>query len=200
MGTALPWGQPEVITLDEPYPVEMIALADGTQVQVRAIRPDDAPRLQAFVERLSPQALYLRMMVLMKTLSDRDAARLANVDYDRSMALAALIPAEAGDHVIGVARYSADDQPIAGQAEVAIIVEDAYQRKGLARQLLLRLAVYARRHGISSFVAEVFATNEPVISMVRRSGLPAEYRDLGRGVIRVTVSLTQGAEDGRNAG
>jgi acetyltransferase len=182
----------EVSTLDERYPIEVIELADGTQVRVRAIRPDDAPRLQALVTRLSPATISLRAGMLLKTLSDADASRLARVDYDRSMALVALIGVEPGEQVIGVARYSAVGQPVSDQAETAIVVEDAYQRKGLARQLLARLAVYAREHGIRSFIANISAHNDPVRHMIRSTGLPAEYADLGGGERRVTISLAQG--------
>lgn len=170
----------------ELYAPRDIALPDGTRLSVRAIAPDDAPRLQEFVARLSPQTLFLRTLVPMKTLSDRDAQRLATVDYRRRMALIAAT--DAGE-IVGVARYavlpgSADDS-----AEIAIVVEDAYQGRTLGTLLLKELAAYARAQGIAVFTAAVSSENARVRYLIARTGLPTESHDAGYGEQEVRILL-----------
>lgn len=170
---------------------KVIVLADGTRVRVRPIRPDDALRLQTFVTRLSPRTMYLRTnMHRAPILSDREAAYLTRVDYRSTMALVALVGEEPHDEIVGVARY-ADSQPVSGQAEVAIVVADAYQKRGIGGQLLTRLVGYARDQSLTSLIGNISAANEPVLCMVRRSGLPAEYRDVGCGEYQVVVTLAR---------
>lgn len=193
---------------------EMATLRTGLQVYVRPIRPNDAPRLQTLVANLSPQSVYLRTMLPLRALSDEDARRLATVNYTTRMAYAATLgPAEA-EEIVGVARYAVidpteqrdgatpeasvvkvadgeDATPV--QAEVAVVVLDAYQSQGLGALLLARLVAYARRQGISIFVATILPQNDVVRRLIRRIDLPVEYRSLGPGEIEVLISLEPGA-------
>jgi GNAT superfamily N-acetyltransferase len=168
-----------------------IVLSDRTRVQVRPIHSGDTVRLQAFVTRCSPRTIYLRTnMVRPAALSDSEAAYLTHVDYCSSMALVALAGAEPHDRIVAVARYSGG-QPVAGHAEAAIMVEDAYQRRGLGWQLLTHLAAYAHDQGLSSLVGNISVYNEAVLAMIRRTGFAADYLDVGCGECQVTVPLPQ---------
>lgn len=171
----------------------VIVLADGARVRIRPIRPDDARRMQAFATRLSPRTIFLRTnMVRPASLSDAEAAAATQVDYRSSMALVALAGAEPDDEIVAVARY-APDEPVAGQAEVGITVEDAYQQQGLGSQLLLHLAEYARDQGLASLIGNIALHNGPIQSTIRRTGMPVEYVDSGHGECRVICSLEQRA-------
>ncbi len=162
-------------------------------MRVRPIRPDDARRLQAFATRLSPRTIFLRTnMVRPASLTDAEAAYATQVDYRSSMALVALTGTEPDDQIVAVARY-VSMQPSAWQAEVGIVVEDAYQDHGLGSELLLRLVEYARDHGIQSLLGNIAVDNGAVQSMLRRTGLRAEYIDGGRHECQVVVALKQRA-------
>lgn len=176
---------------------EQLTLRDGTLTTIRPIRPDDAPRLQALVLRLSPESLFLRFLAIVKSISDKEAARLATVDYQTCMAFVATADAGDDEQIIGVARYALvpdlfDDHgradPAAGMAEAAVVVEDSYQRHGLGSVLLNRLTAYARRHGVRSFLANIHPSNEAIMRFIRRSGLPLESR-VESGVWQIVIHL-----------
>jgi len=160
----------------------------GGAATIRAIRPDDAPRLQAFVGRLSPDSIYFRFMTSLRELSDEAAAQLVNVDYRQRMALLATLPDGDDEIVIGVARYGA--RPTApDRAEVAIVVEDRYQRNGLGRFLMRRLAEYARQHGIRALTATLSANNVRVKEFIKHLSLPVKVVAAEHGELDVEVQL-----------
>lgn len=173
-----------------PYPeadASDATLRDGTAVHLRAIRPDEAPRLLALYDRLSPESLYFRFFAV----PDKDRARaeyLAHVDYVARYALVA----EIGGELAGVARWerSAEDP---SRAEVAFTVADDVQGRGLGSLLFRRLASLARARGISTFEADVLPSNEKMFRVFAGSGLPQTSRRDGH-ALRVTIEL--GSEPG----
>ncbi len=170
------------------YPPEVVTLRDGTPVTIRAIRPDDAPRLQALHARLSAESIFLRFLGQLKTLPLEEAQRLAHVDYEKSMALVATPGQDGEEPIIGVARYAASNQAEPDAAEAAIVVDDAFQGRGLGSLLLDRLVKYARAHGIRYFLATVYHSNAEIMRFIQRSGLPSEKRREA-GVWEVRVRL-----------
>lgn len=140
------------------YPRELerdLVLRDGTPVHLRPIRPEDAPRLVAAYERLSVHSAYQRFFSTMRRLPPDWARFLATVDYDRRLALIAERSARDEMELLGVARYepSHDDAP-----EVAFVILDAWQNRGLGTALFLALLDAARAHGIRKFRAWVSRT------------------------------------------
>ncbi len=168
--------------------VEWVRLRSGRQIGIRPIQPDDAPRLQALFERLSPESVFLRFLGTRKTLTDQDAERLVHVDYDRRMAFVALLDDGPEEILVAVARYSAiaDSDPL--EAEAAVIVEDSFQNQGLGTLMLVRLSTYARQHGIQRFWAAVHHSNSRILRFLRSSGLPME-KSLEEGIWDIHVSL-----------
>jgi RimJ/RimL family protein N-acetyltransferase len=163
---------------------ETITLRDGTEAAIRPIEPADAGRLQALFDRLSPESIFLRFLGKPKDLPNEQARRLANVDYDSHMAYVATI----GDRVIGVARYAEPDWGEPGVAEAGVVVEDAYQSKGLGTMLLKRLARYAQSQGIHTFAATIHHSNIKILRFIRHSGLPINRRlDSGLWEVRVRI-------------
>lgn len=135
---------------------------DVRTVTQRPIRPDDAERLARLFDRLSPTSRYRRFFSPIHHPSRRMLHHLTIVDHDRREAIVAVH----GDEMIGVASYEGDrDDP--ASAEVAVLVDDAWQRLGIARFLLDRLAREARRHGIERFTATVLAENVPAVALAR---------------------------------
>ncbi|MDX1601418.1 MAG: GNAT family N-acetyltransferase, partial [Anaerolineales bacterium] len=117
------------------------------------------------------------------------AREFASVDYQRTMAIVAAVGEGDDEKIIGVARYGEDvEDPDAG-AETAVVVEDAYQGRGLGTILLYRLVTYAQKQGIHRLRATVHQSNAQILRFVRRSGLPTE-QTLRDGVWDITLSLT----------
>ena len=142
------------------------ALRDGCRVEIRALRPDDRADLIAAVDRTSDRSLYRRFFGLKRSFTDQEAAFFVNVDFVNHVALIALIDEDDGRSVIaGGGRYIVV-QP--GQAEVAFIVVDEYQGRGIGRALMRHLASIARVAGLQTLIAEVQPENTPCYNCSRR--------------------------------
>jgi RimJ/RimL family protein N-acetyltransferase len=166
---------------------ETIQLQDGTAVTIRPIRSDDAPRLQALMERLSPESVYYRFLAPRKALTDQQAHDLANVDYQGRMALVATVD-QGEEEIIGVARYAQTTPDEPDLAEAAVVVEDRFQGQGLGTLLLKRLAAHAQAQGIRAFWATIHPTNDRIRRFIQRSGLPSKSRfESGLWEIRVEL-------------
>jgi acetyltransferase len=179
-------------SVPENYPyewVEQVELHSGTQVLLRPIRPEDAPRLQAGFQRLSPRSVYLRFLEAYKELPDKQARRFAELDYRTQMALVAEIQEAGEPRLIGVARYALVniDDPLV--AESAIVVIDEYQRHGLGAILMDRLVRYASTMGVDYFLATVHHTNAQIIKFIEHSGLVTSRQMIEPGVWEIRVSL-----------
>ena len=144
-----------------PYPVELIGdvvLRDGTTLHVRPIRPEDAELERAFVNGLSEQTRYYRFFYRLAELTPAMLARFTQVDYDRELALVALDASDdtTAQAFVGVARYIAN--PDRTSAEFAVVVADAWQRRGVAR-VLMRGLIVARSVADSSGFQERFSAS-----------------------------------------
>ncbi len=156
-----------------PYPIRWeanVVLVDGGTVFVRPIIPEDADRLVALHNRLSAETIHYRFFSPRPRLSARDVERFTVVDYDDRVALVAML----GDDMIAVARY--DRLPGTDEAEVAFVVEDAHQGRGIGTLLLEHLAAVAREKGINRFVAETLPDNQPMIGVFRSAGWAVRTR------------------------
>jgi len=155
-------------TVENPpgYPLEWeadVVLTDGGVAHLRPIKPSDTARLVEFYDRVSPESKYLRFFAPYPKLSDRDIARFTRVDYVDRVALILTV----GDQMIAVGRY---DRLDGDEAEVAFLVEDAHQGRGIAQLLLEHLAEAARERGISRFVAEVLPQNRRMAQIFADAG------------------------------
>jgi acyl-CoA synthetase (NDP forming)/RimJ/RimL family protein N-acetyltransferase len=140
-----------------------VLLSDGGVAHLRPIRPSDADRLVAFYDRVSPESKYLRFFAPYPRLSDRDVKRFTEVDYvDRVAFIITLV-----DDMIAVGRY---DRIEDDHAEVAFLIEDAHQGRGIAQLLLEHLAQAARERGITRFVAEVLPANRRMAKVFADAG------------------------------
>src|SRR5271155_1960097 len=163
------------------------ALRDGCRVEIRALRPEDRADLLAAVNRTSAQSLYRRFFGLKRSFTDQEAAFFINVDFVNHVALVAFIDDEEGRPVIaGGGRYIVV-QP--GQAEIAFVVVDEYQGRGIGRALIRHLTRIARAAGIRTLVAEVLSENTPMLQLFKTSGLPLSTRREGQ-VVHVKICLS----------
>ncbi|MFM7149020.1 MAG: GNAT family N-acetyltransferase [Gemmataceae bacterium] len=154
-----------------PYPnqyTHSFDLKDGTKVNVRAIRPEDEPLIIDLHSRHSEHTIRMRFFSLVKTLSRDSLIRLCHLDYDREMALAAVDHSGEKPRILGVARYYS--QPETGEAEFAVVVEDAYQRQGIGRHLLSRLMTIAKERGVTKLQGQILRENAPMLSLTSSLG------------------------------
>ena len=154
-------------------------LPDGERVLLRPIRPDDAPRLQALVQRLSPATRYRRFFSHRQTLPAAEAAHFAEVDAETRLAIVADRPTPAGPDLIGVARCDVTDPQAPTTASIALVVEDAFQQAGLGRALLQVLTAAARAQGITHLEGDVLSENEPMLAFLRGFGFPVTFERRG---------------------
>ena len=159
-------------------------LTDGGTVHLRPILPEDADRLQAFHSRLSKETVYNRFFAYRPVLSDADLARFTQVDHRDRVALVATL----NDAIVGVVRY--DRFPGSQDAEVAFVVEDGHQGRGLGPLLLEHLAGAARERGITGFTADVLPTNRAMLGVFRTAGYTTA-RKLTEGYVELTFSISQ---------
>ena len=158
-----------------------VVLSDGGTVHLRPITPDDADALLALHGRLSERTLYLRFFGPYPTMPDRDVQRFVTVDYDARVALIATL----GDDMIAVGRY---ERLADGSAEVAFIVQDDQQGRGVGSILLEHLAAAARERGITRFVAEVLTENGQMVRVFRDAGYQVR-REFDGGVLHLEFDI-----------
>ena len=161
-----------------------VVLNDGGTAHLRPIRPDDADRLREFHSRLSQQTVYNRFFAYHPTLSDADVARFTTVDHVDRVALVATLHGQ----IIGVVRY--DRLPGADEGEVAFVVQDAHQGRGLGPVLLEHLAAAARERGVVRFTADVLPTNRAMLGVFKSAGYQVR-RALGDGYVELSFPIQQ---------
>jgi acetyltransferase len=172
-----------------PYPRELeqrIALADGRELELRPILPEDAPALRAGFARLTAEEIRGRFFVPMKELPDVTAARFTQIDYEREMAFLLCDPGLPGSTDLhAVVRLVAD--PDNRAAEFAIVVEKVLAGRGLGHLLMRRLIEYARSRGIGELWGDVLADNAAMRSLCRSLGFVESASEAG--VVRVRLLL-----------
>ena len=171
------------------YPEELshtVTTTDGTRVLVRAIRPEDAERLVAFHDRLGEHTIYQRFFTVMKHLPPDWARRLANVDYAARLALVAEVETPGGVELAAVARYEPTSR--VDTVEVAFVVQDGWQNKGLGTLLFQDLLEAAQARGFRRFSAYVLATNRRMLDLITRFGRVVD-RKLDQGVVEAAFTV-----------
>ena len=166
------------------YPVRWeadVVASDGGTVHLRPIRPEDAAALVELHDRLSEQTRYFRFFGPHPHLSARDVERFTVVDHDRRVAIVATL----GDDLIGVARYETVRE---GVAEVAFVIEDAHQGRGLGPLMLEHLAAAARERGIATFEAAVLPSNRRMLRVFHDAGYSAT-RAFDSDAVHVTFAI-----------
>lgn len=159
-----------------------VVLSDGGTVHLRPIVPSDADALLAFHSRMSERTRYLRYFGAYPQIPPRDLERFTTVEHHDRVAFVALL----GDDIIAVARYERIDK--GPSAEVAFVVEDRHQSRGLGPILLEHLAAAARERGIERFVAEVLAENSAMLGVFRAAGYHL-VREMEEGVFHLEFAI-----------
>lgn len=149
---------------------------DGTTVTLRTMHPADRDIEQRFVDGLSPQSRYYRFHSALKNLTPEMLERFTHVNYPDDMALIATVPDGPGAREIGVARYVR--YPDTDRAEIAVVVADAWQGRGIGARLLLALRTLAVTAGIRHFEASVLPGNSRMLELARSLGFTVRVADM----------------------
>ncbi|MER7741272.1 GNAT family N-acetyltransferase [Streptomyces sp. NPDC096538] len=168
-----------------------VVLRDGGTARIRPITADDAERLVSFYEQVSDESKYYRFFAPYPRLSAKDVHRFTHHDFVDRVGLAATI----GGEFIATVRYDrigAGGRPASGaeadEAEVAFLVQDAHQGRGVASALLEHIAAVARERGIRRFAAEVLPANTKMIKVFTDAGY-TQKRSFEDGVVRLEFGL-----------
>lgn len=158
-----------------PYPSHLTqtwVARDGREVLIRAIRPEDAQMEQDFVRGLSEETRYFRFINAIHELSDRMLVRFTQIDYDRELALVAVVSEGGRERELGVARYAITTDGT--NCEFAIVVGDDVQGKGLGSRLMASLLDAARARGLKTMEGYVLATNHKMLKLMESLGFEIE--------------------------
>jgi acyl-CoA synthetase (NDP forming)/RimJ/RimL family protein N-acetyltransferase len=166
-----------------------IVLRDGGTARIRPLTPDDAGRLVAFYTDVSDQSKYYRFFAPYPRLSDRDVRRFTHHDFVNRVGLAVLVR----DEIIATVRFDRIDgsgKPTdsSTDAEVAFLVQDAHQGRGVASALLEHIAAVAWERGIRRFIAEVLPDNRKMGKVFADAGY-TQHRSFAEGVAHFELDL-----------
>lgn len=140
-----------------------VVLRDGRTAHLRPIMPEDAEGLVEFYAEVSDQSKYFRFFAPMPQLSEKDVRRFTQVDHHDRVAFVLTV----AEKITAIASYELIEQ---GEAEVAFLVQDAHQGRGMGQLLLEHLAQAARENGVHRFVAEVLPENQRMLQVFHEAG------------------------------
>lgn len=153
------------------YPRELerrTTMRDGSEVLLRPVQPADEPELTEMLYSLSSETVRRRFFSHTTTFPHKDVQRLTNIDYENNLAIVAAVPGPRGEEeLVAIGQYFREPEDA---AEVAFIVQDAWQDKGLGSRLMQVLAEAARERGIRRFTATVLPENRAMINVFRHAG------------------------------
>ena len=174
-------------TRPAPYPQHWeadVLLADGGVVHLRPSGPADADQIRAMHSRMSSRTLYLRYFSVVSQVSDKQVAIFTDVDHVNSVGLVAVL----GGQLIAAGTYHRNRTGDLDAAEVAFVVEDAQQRRGLGSILLEHLAAAAQERGIRRFTAEVLSENNQMVRVFIDAGYSVS-REYDSGVVDLVFDI-----------
>ena len=142
-------------------------LDDGTQVDLRSIRPTDEPHMRDLMYNLSQETVYYRFMSRQQRFTARQIQDFVYIDHSRDVAVVVTLPEVQGEQIIAVGTYYLNEKT--NKAEVAFVVRDSWQGRGLGTFIFQYLITIARRNGIDGFTAEVLRENERMQNVFNHS-------------------------------
>jgi RimJ/RimL family protein N-acetyltransferase len=162
-------------------------LRGGRSVTIRAIRPEDKGPVAGVLKKLSSESFYRRTFSSKRELDDAELTKMADVDFENVVALVAIMNEGDQDKIVGGGRYIRASGA-ATSAEMAFLIDDAHQGIGIGSRIFRHLITIARAMGITQFEAEVLPSNEGMMRLFERSGLPV-VRKPSRDSVHVTIQL-----------
>lgn len=159
----------------KPYPAELAETIQwcGRELTLRPIRPEDEAQHLAFLEKLDPVDVRMRVFYSRRSIERSELARLTQIDYEREMAFIATASSAQGEETLGVVRATCD--PDNHDAEFGIIVRSDLKGGGLGRRLMHKLIEYLRARGTRRLVAQVLRENTRMLELARELGFAISH-------------------------
>jgi acetyltransferase len=157
---------------------------------IRPIGPEDESDLQQFVRDLSPASRHARFMVAMRELPEYMLDRFVHPQPGREAVLVATSPVSG---IVGLVQYVADET--GDGCEVALVVTDAWQRKGLGTELLNTVANVASENSIAYFHADVLADNYPMRALARKVGCEVRVNPEAHYLVEISKAIKSRADE-----
>ena len=175
------------------YPEEyqkLHLLADGTKIFLRPIKATDDNLLLELFQSLTPETIHLRFFSTLKYMPKEVLEQFTHVDYNKQMAIVALIDEDGRERMVGVGRYNLmNDEP--GAAEFAIVVQDSMQGHGIGSAVLYHLAHVAKLQNVHTIVGYIMNENHKMFGALKKSGLVMRKKFWDRGVTRVDIPIDE---------
>ncbi|HMD67744.1 MAG TPA: GNAT family N-acetyltransferase [Chitinivibrionales bacterium] len=171
--------QKELPSANAPKPGEFEvekALADGTQLYFRPIRPTDDKLLRDMCYALSERSIAFRFFMPVKAFPHRFVQDFTNCDFSKDMVIVGLIQDMGGEQMVGLGSYHLNMST--NKAEVSFLVRDEWQDKGMGTDLLNLLTDIARKRGVLGFDAEVLEQNQPMLAVFYNSGFKVSTKKM----------------------
>lgn len=173
------------------YPEELEryeALRDGTEIFFRPVKPADEPALADMLYSLSQESVRTRYFTHTMTFPHKDVQQIANIDYSQDLAIVGVVPGVREEQIVAIAQYFLD--PKTRAAEVAFIVQDEWQDKGLGTFLLDYITQVAKQRGVERFYAKVLPTNRAMLAIFHNTGYKVNTEFDGE-VYNITYDLVR---------
>ena len=161
-----------------PYPTEYIkdfTLKNGKQVILRPIKPEDEKLEKEFFDKLSEATQKFRFFKSIKNISHEELVRYTQIDYDREMALIAVLTENGKEEMLGVVRLIADKDK--ENAQFAIVVADEWQHQGLGSEFISYINYIAKKMGLKTVYGKILHENEVMINIVKKLNVKFELCD-----------------------
>jgi acetyltransferase len=181
-----------------PYPTERVQQLhwQGRRLTLRPIRPEDEAQHLAFLQRLAPEDIRMRVFYSRQHIARSELARLTQIDYEREMALLATAPVpggeDAGEETLGVVRATTDPDNIG--AEFGVLVRSDLKGQGLGRLLMEALIRHQRARGTQRLQATALRANERMLRLARGLGFAVHPDPQEPGTVSLVLPLQPPAE------
>jgi acyl-CoA hydrolase len=159
------------------YPAELETVRTtkaGLELLLRPVKISDEPLLKDFFYSLSDRSLYRRFISMRMDMPHERLQEFVVIDYTREMVILATQSVGEKENIVGVGQYGLDE--MSHTAEVAFVVRDDFQNRGIGTELLEYLTLLAKRQGLRGFTAEVLVENRPMLSLFQKMGFDIETR------------------------
>ncbi len=172
-----------------PYPchyIDSTKMKNGTPYLIRPIKPEDEPLMEELFYSFSPETVRNRFFQYKKEISHEELARYCQVDYDREIALVALIEENGRERFIGVSRLTI--MPSGKSAELAVVVADPWQGQGVGKRLMANAIKIARERGIKEIWMDVLADNKAMKGLSKGMGFK-EQKSEDPDIVRYALKI-----------
>ena len=146
----------------------------GLEILLRPVKMSDESLIKELFYSLSDNSMYRRFISRRKDMPHERLQEFVIIDYSREVAIVATVTQNEKEKVVGLGQYSVD--PNTHTAEVAFVVNDEYQNRGIGSELLSYLTYLARRQGLLGFSAEVLVENRPMLHLFEKMGFLMDRR------------------------